>query len=389
VSQSDGHRPACGDPKPRTRAAPARPPPTPRPSAIGLTPPPPPPPPPRPRRLTPPAASGPLPLRTLAAVAAHDKEINAVAVAPNDSLAATASQDRTVRLWALPSLAAGLVLRGHKRGVWAVAFSPVDQARARRRGGRAEHGLAAQAPPSTGPTGQGPSQGALARAAPPRGPPAHAPRAAGASRRAAQLTARPATPPAPAPRQVLLSASGDKTLKLWSLRDGSCLRTFEGHAAGVLRCRFATAGTQALSTGALASAAPRAAAPSRQRRSRPFAAPPLVGAPAPPAAPAAARTRAAPLAPRAHYTARHASPRPHPQSAAGADGLMKLWNARTGECAGTFDAHDDRVWALASGGAHEAVLATGGADARVVIWCARGAPGRAGPRPLFPPARAA
>jgi len=50
--------------------------------------------------------------------------------------------------------------------------------------------------------------------------------------------------------QVLISASGDKTLKLWSLKDGACLRTFEGHSAGVLRCRFATAGLQALSTGA-------------------------------------------------------------------------------------------------------------------------------------------
>jgi U3 small nucleolar RNA-associated protein 13 len=62
-------------------------------------------------------------------VAAHDKEINAVAVAPNDALAATASQDRTIKLWTLPTLVAGLTLRGHKRGVWAVAFSPVDQVR--------------------------------------------------------------------------------------------------------------------------------------------------------------------------------------------------------------------------------------------------------------------
>lgn len=64
----------------------------------------------------------------------------------------------------------------------------------------------------------------------------------------------------------------------------------------------------------------------------------------------------------------------------GADGLFKLWSVRTGECANTFDAHDDRVWALAAGGAHEAVVATGGADARVVIWCAwpRGASGLEG-----------
>jgi WD40 repeat protein len=50
--------------------------------------------------------------------------------------------------------------------------------------------------------------------------------------------------------QVLLSASGDKTLKLWSLTDGTCLRTFEGHTAGVLRGLFVTAGTQVVSSGA-------------------------------------------------------------------------------------------------------------------------------------------
>lgn len=83
--------------------------------------------PPKPRHAS--AAAGPAPLRTLTAVAAHDKEINAVAIAPNDSLVATASQDRTIRLWTLPGLVAGLTLRGHKRGVWAVAFSPVDQVR--------------------------------------------------------------------------------------------------------------------------------------------------------------------------------------------------------------------------------------------------------------------
>ncbi|PNH11173.1 Transducin beta-like protein 3 [Tetrabaena socialis] len=49
-------------------------------------------------------ANGPVALRTLAAVAGHDKDINAVAVAPNDQLVATASQDRTARVWSLPDL---------------------------------------------------------------------------------------------------------------------------------------------------------------------------------------------------------------------------------------------------------------------------------------------
>jgi U3 small nucleolar RNA-associated protein 13 len=50
------------------------------------------------------AAGGPVQLRTISAVAGHDKDINAVAVAPNDQFAATASQDRTVRVWSLPDL---------------------------------------------------------------------------------------------------------------------------------------------------------------------------------------------------------------------------------------------------------------------------------------------
>ena len=37
-------------------------------------------------------------LKATAATAAHDKDINAIAVAPNDSLICTASQDRTAKV---------------------------------------------------------------------------------------------------------------------------------------------------------------------------------------------------------------------------------------------------------------------------------------------------
>lgn len=62
-----------------------------------------------------------------ASVLAHDKDINALAVSPNDALVASASQDKTVKLWEARDLRAVGVLKGHKRGVWCVEFSPVDR----------------------------------------------------------------------------------------------------------------------------------------------------------------------------------------------------------------------------------------------------------------------
>ncbi|PQM41217.1 transducin beta-like protein 3 [Prunus yedoensis var. nudiflora] len=69
----------------------------------------------------------PINLKAKAGVAAHDKDINSVAVAPNDSLVCSGSQDRTACVWRLPDLVPVVVLKGHKRGVWSVEFSPVDQ----------------------------------------------------------------------------------------------------------------------------------------------------------------------------------------------------------------------------------------------------------------------
>ncbi|XP_047330937.1 transducin beta-like protein 3 [Impatiens glandulifera] len=66
-------------------------------------------------------------LKAKAVVAAHDKDINSVAVAPNDSLACSGSQDRTACVWRLPDLVLAVTLKGHKRGIWSVEFSPVDQ----------------------------------------------------------------------------------------------------------------------------------------------------------------------------------------------------------------------------------------------------------------------
>lgn len=58
---------------------------------------------------------------------AHDKEINSVAVAPNNKVFATGSQDKTAKLWSVDAGALLGTFKGHRRGVWCVQFSPVDQ----------------------------------------------------------------------------------------------------------------------------------------------------------------------------------------------------------------------------------------------------------------------
>lgn len=55
------------------------------------------------------------------------KDINSVAVSPNDKLLASGSQDRTAKLWSLADMSLAGVFRGHRRGIWCVQFSPVDQ----------------------------------------------------------------------------------------------------------------------------------------------------------------------------------------------------------------------------------------------------------------------
>jgi U3 small nucleolar RNA-associated protein 13 len=137
------------------------------------------------------------PLQALAAVAAHMKDINAVAVAPNDSVVASASQDRTVKIWQLPSLVPLLTLKGHKRGVWSVAFSPVDKAVATASGDKTIK-LWSLADGACLRTFEGHVASVL---------------------RVDFLSSG----------TQLLSAGGDGLLKLWNLRTTECVNTFDAH----------------------------------------------------------------------------------------------------------------------------------------------------------------
>ena len=60
-------------------------------------------------------------------IVAHTKAINALDVSLNNSLLATGSNDRQVKIWTLPNLRPLVTCKGHKRGVWAVKFSPVEK----------------------------------------------------------------------------------------------------------------------------------------------------------------------------------------------------------------------------------------------------------------------
>ncbi|TVY39036.1 putative U3 small nucleolar RNA-associated protein [Lachnellula occidentalis] len=179
---------------------------------------------------------------------AHDKDINAIDINHNGQLFASASQDRTVKIWSVEEGEVQGVLRGHRRGVWTVKFAPKDT------------------PTIVGDSGPAAGKG------------------------------------------LILTGSGDKTLKIWSLSDYTCLRTFEGHTHSVLKVAWLTL-------------------PPKEDRGR-----------------------------------KHIH-----VASAGGDGLVKVWDANTGEVECTLDNHEDRVWALAVHPSTNTIV-SGSGDSTVTFW---------------------
>ncbi|KAI0019646.1 WD40-repeat-containing domain protein [Xylariomycetidae sp. FL0641] len=179
---------------------------------------------------------------------AHDKDINAIDVSHSSQLFASASQDKLVKIWSIEEGEVQGILRGHRRGVWSVAFAP-----------------------SNTPVLQG-EQGSVAG------------------------------------KGVLATGSGDKTVKLWSLTDYSCLRTFEGHSHSILKVAWLNI-------------------PTNEERSK----------------------------------------KPILIASAGGDGLVKVWDVNSGENECTLDNHEDRVWALA---VHPKtnMIVSGSGDSTVSFW---------------------
>ncbi|KAJ5666077.1 uncharacterized protein N7477_008525 [Penicillium maclennaniae] len=214
---------------------------------------------------------------------AHEKDINSLDVDGTSSLFASASQDKTVKIFDAEDGSAIGVLRGHKRGVWGVRFAPQNT------------------PIINSDAGTSTSRGLIA------------------------------------------TGSGDKTIKVWSLSDYSCLLTFEGHTNSVLK---------------------------------------VIWLPPPQVSKAKnddddEDDEEVPTGKNAEQT------RPLIASAA-ADGLVKIWSPYTGELEATLDNHTDRVWSLASptpSGSRSDVkvisskfdstpyaLASGSSDSTVTFW---------------------
>ena len=206
---------------------------------------------------------------------AHEKDINALDVSPVAPLFASASQDKTIKIWSLEDGSVTGILRGHKRGVWSVRFSP------------------AGTPLITVAEGGSSSS-----------------------------------------RGLLVSGSGDRTVKVWSLTTYTCLLTFEGHSNSVLKVLWLPP----------PSALDAAEEPSSSRQ-------------------------------RQHRTPVIAS--------ASADTLIKLWSPYalpdSDHLLTTLDNHTDRVWALAtpassstspktSSSANLYPLISGAADATITFW---------------------
>ena len=185
---------------------------------------------------------------------AHDKDINAICISPNSTLFASASQDRNVKVWSTEGGEVQGILRGHRRGVWSVLFTPKDY------------------PSISGDNG-----------------------------------------PTSSNRGLVLTGSGDKTIKIWSLNDYSCIRTLEGHTNSVLKVLWLPLSNSS----ALTSTNPKAT-------------PPQI-------------------------------------ASAGGDGLVKIWDATTGEVAATLDNPTDRIWALAVD-PDTRMLVSGGGDSVVTFW---------------------
>ncbi|XP_026678519.1 transducin beta-like protein 3 [Diaphorina citri] len=157
--------------------------------------------------------------------------------------------------------------------------------------------------------------------------------------------------------RILISSSGDATIKLWCLTDYVCLKSLEGHDASVLRCHFINKGTQIVRMIIRALDYQDSYAPGTQIVST--------------GADGLLKLWSIKTSTCVSTFDKHAlkirnSDRTQIVST-GADGLLKLWSIKTSTCVSTFDKHALKIWTLAITKDENQII-TGGADSLLVTW---------------------